>query len=181
MVAERLIASFSPDYVLVTGIAGGLHPDLEIGDVILSQDTIQHDLDAHALGFPRGTIPYTELRELHASAELLRLGQLGVANELIEGHQVHVGRILSGDQFITHREMASHSYLTEELGGDAIEMEGASVATVCHLNRVPFLIIRSISDRADGTAMTDVSRFMHVAAANSRKMVAHIVNSLQIG
>lgn len=174
MICERLIDEFDPRAVIFTGVAGSLNKKLDIGDVVVSRDCIQHDVDAQALGFMRGAIPYTENRVFRADDKLrkLALGTKLRMNKRIEG------RILTGDQFITKHEMKDHKYLIDELKGDAIEMEGGAVAQVCTLNKVPFLIVRTVSDRADGTAAEDFNKFMPVVARNSYKVVRTVLGSL---
>jgi len=129
MVCERLIDEFNPRAVIFTGVGGALNKELNIGDVVVSRDCIQHDLDAEALGFPRGEIPFTEHR-IFSADRVLRTYALSTT---IEGKKIIEGRILTGDQFITKKEMKDHKYLIDELKGDAIEMEGGAIAQVCSL------------------------------------------------
>ncbi len=171
MVCERLIDEFDPSAIIFTGVAGALNRGLDIGDVVLSKSCIQHDLDAQALGFMRGAIPYTEHRVFEADENLLNLAR----QTRLRGRKVIEGRILTGDQFITKKDMKDHKYLTDELKGDAIEMEGGSIAQVCTLNKVPFLIVRTVSDRADGTAVEDFNKFLPVVARNSFNVVKNIL------
>ena len=171
MVCERLIDEFDPRAVVFTGVAGALNHALEIGDVVLSTVCIQHDVDVQALGFVRGTIAYTKLREFKADEKLL-----GIAiGTKLRGNKVIEGTILTGDQFITAKEMNEHKYLVDELHGDAIEMEGGSIAQVCTLNKIPFVIVRTVSDRADGTAAADFNKFLPVVAKNSFNVVKKIL------
>lgn len=171
MVCERLIDEYNPGAVVFTGVAGALNRDLDIGDVVLSKVCIQHDLDAEALGFPRGEIPYTHLREFKADETLLDIAE----GTKLRGNKVIAGRILTGDQFITKKEMNEHKYLTEELHGDAIEMEGGSVAQVCTINKTPFIIVRTITDKADGSAAADFNTFLTVVARNSFNVVKNLL------
>ncbi len=140
----------------------------------MSKDCIQHDIDVQALGFSRGTIPYTEYRVFTAD-ERLRKRALSAK---LEHNKIVEGRILTGDQFLTKKETADHKYLIEELKGDAIEMEGGAIAQVCTLNRIPFLIVRTVSDKADGTAVEDFNRFLPVVAKNSFNIVKTILENL---
>lgn len=174
MVCERLIDEFDPQAVIFTGVAGALNKKLNIGDVVLSDSCIQHDLDAQALGFMRGAIPYTEHRIFKADQNLLSLA----SQTKLKGKKILAGRILTGDQFITKKEMLDHKYLIDELKGDAIEMEGGSIAQVCTLNNIPFLVVRTVSDKADGTAVEDFNKFLPVVARNSFKVVASILRKL---
>lgn len=172
---QFLIDTFKPAYLVFTGIAGALNPEFEIGDVVIGDELLQHDLDTSPLGFGRGQIPYSDLRVVNSDRDLVRIA-LGC---VLPGHRVHSGRILSGDQFLTHADKVSHSYLVDELEGDAVEMEGAAVALVAHLNRTPALIVRTISDRADDEATQDFTRFLPVASANSSQIVRHVLSSLR--
>jgi len=140
----------------------------------VSRDCIQHDLDAEALGFPRGEIPFTEYRVFSAD-EILRSYALLTK---IRGKKILEGRILTGDQFITKKEMKDHKYLIEELKGDAIEMEGGSIAQVCTINKIPFLIIRTISDRVNGDSVQDFNKFAGVVAKNSFEVVSSIIKNI---
>lgn len=171
MVCERLIDEFGPGAVIFTGVAGALNRGLDIGDVVLSRVCIQYDLDAEALGFPRGEIPYTHLREFKADEALLRIA----GSTKLKGKKVITGTVLTGDQFMTTKETKEHKYLTEELHGDVIEMEGGSIAQVCTLNKIPFIIVRTVCDRADGTAAADFNKFLPLAARNSFNVVKNLL------
>ncbi len=177
MVCERLIDIYGPVAVVFTGVAGALNSELDIGDVVLSKTCIQHDVDVQALGFMRGTIPYTELREFKADEKLLEIAQC----TKLGSKKIIAGRILTGDQFITKKEMNEHKYLTDELHGDAIEMEGGSIAQVCTLNKIPFIIVRTVSDRADGTAASDFNKFLPVVARNSFDVVRNLLLNYRDG
>lgn len=171
MVTQHLIDAWRPKAVLFTGLAGSLQPHIDIGDTLLAVDLVQHDLDSAGLRLPRGQVPYSDYRFLEPHPELLAL-----AGEFVPARgSLHKGRICTGDQFITHREMASHAYLTEELAGDGVEMEGASVALVCTVNRVPFLIARTISDRADGQARVNFEALLPEASLNSLALVRFLL------
>src|SRR5262245_26883986 len=111
MVCEKLIDAYHPQAIIFTGVAGALNQDLDIGDVVVSRDCIQHDLDVQALGFARGTIPYTQYRVFVASEQLRKLALLAH----LGGNKIVEGRILTGDQFLTHKEASDHQYLVEEL------------------------------------------------------------------
>ncbi len=171
MVCQYLIDRFRVKVVLFTGVGGSLNPQLEIGDVVIGTDSVHHDFDATALGFPRGNISYTQYRFFKADAELVELALK--AN--IGKQKVIAGRILTGDQFLTHKEKQEHRYLIEELKGDCVEMEGVAVAQVCVLNEIPHLIVRTMSDKADGTAAEDYNKFTPLVAHNSFKIVEWVV------
>jgi adenosylhomocysteine nucleosidase len=170
MNTQWLIQHFNPSAVLFTGVAGALNPYYDVGDVVLAQDCVQYDMDARGLGFSIGTIPYTQLRFFDCDATLLQLAQATST-----GHKLHVGRILTGDRFVTHEQSAYLEELKLELGGDAVEMEGAAVAQVCTIHQIPFLIIRTISDKANADSPVDFPKFLPVVAVNSFSIVSEVL------
>ncbi len=174
MICQSLIDRFDVNMVLFTGVGGSLNPNLEIGDVVVSVDSVHHDFDAIALGFPRGNISYTNYRFFKSEKRLVDLA----LKTKVGKHKVIAGRILTGDQFLTHKEKQEHSYLTTELKGDCVEMEGAAVAQVCVMNEIPHLIVRTVSDKADGTAVEDYNKFTPLVAHNSFKIVEGVVGNL---
>ena len=174
MVCEKLIDAYHPRAIIFTGVAGALNQDLEIGDIVVSRDCIQHDLDVQALGFSRGTIPYTEYRVFVASEKLRKLA----LSAKLGGNKIVEGRILTGDQFLTQKAASDHTYLVEELKGDVIEMEGGAIAQVCTLTKTPFLIVRTVSDKADRTAVADFHKFLPIVAKNSFTIIETILNNL---
>ncbi|MEM7008922.1 MAG: 5'-methylthioadenosine/adenosylhomocysteine nucleosidase [Thermodesulfobacteriota bacterium] len=174
MVCERLIDEFNPSAVIFTGVGGALNSKLEIGDVVLSKDCVQHDIDAQALGFSRGEIPYSEHRFFKADKTLI---SLALKTKIINTNILE-GRILTGDQFITRKEMKDHKYLIEELKGDAIEMEGGAIAQVCELNKIPFLIVRTMSDKVNGDSVKDFTKFANKVAKNSYLVVSQILDTI---
>ena len=174
MVTQHLIDRWQPSAVIFTGLAGSLQPHIEIGDTLLAADLVQHDLESTALNLPRGQVPFSDYRFLPSDPILLELA----AGFRPATGQLHQGRICTGDQFITYREMNSHAYLTDELDGDGVEMEGASVALVCSVNRVPFLVARTISDRADANAATNFEAFLPQASRNSLDLVRFLLREM---
>jgi 5'-methylthioadenosine/S-adenosylhomocysteine nucleosidase len=173
MVAQFAVDRFGPDYLIVTGIAGALSSGLALGDVVVSRDCVQHDLDVSALGVPVGQVPRTGHRFLDGDPRLVALA-LATA---VPGQRVVAGRILTGDQFIAAGDAGGQRRL-RSLDGTAVEMEGAAIALVATVNRIPFVIVRSVSDHADGTAPADFRACMRRAAANSYTVCAGILAGL---
>lgn len=171
---QILVDRFGVDCILFTGVAGALDPELNIGDIVISIDCIQHDIDVRALGFELGVIPYAETSIFTADPELVE--RAFQASKQLFGSRVLKGRVLSGDQFIADRNKVKQLHL--ELSGVCTEMEGAAVAQVCQMNQVPFVVIRSMSDKADGSAHINFSEFTQLASENSYKLIAHIVKGL---
>jgi adenosylhomocysteine nucleosidase len=166
MCAQIMIDRFQPEAVVFTGVAGALDPSLDIADVVVSSECMQHDMDASALGFPKGTIPFQDVSVFPADP---RLVDAAFSAAEAAGVKAVIGRVLSGDQFIASRDTVR--LLHEEMGGTCTEMEGAAVAQVCFMNRVPYVVIRSISDRADGYAHMDFAEFTDTASRQSSRIV----------
>ncbi|WP_438446712.1 5'-methylthioadenosine/adenosylhomocysteine nucleosidase [Gorillibacterium sp. sgz5001074] len=171
---QLLIDAFGAEAVIFTGVAGALDPELEVGDIVVSVDCVQHDVDVTALGFPRGTIPFQETSVFTADPDLVRLAE-EAGRKLFQG-RAKAGRVLSGDQFIADK--AAVAGLRESLQGACTEMEGAAVAQVCHMNGIPFVVIRSMSDKADGSAHVSFAEFTVLAANNSYRIVEEMMKGL---
>jgi len=173
-VCTQLLIDLGADCILFTGVAGALDPRLQIGDIVVSTSCIQHDMDCSALGYERGVIPYHPCSEFNAESSLVELAA-AASERLFSGHFV-LGKVLSGDQFIANRETVQ--MLHESLQGACAEMEGASVAQVCDMNGIPFVIIRSMSDQADGSAHVNFAEFTIKAAHNSYAIIDDMVKHI---
>lgn len=171
---QLLIDTYGAGAVVFTGVAGAVDPELNVGDIVVSTECMQHDMDVTALGFPRGTIPYEQTSLFIADPQLQELAKQA-SNELFAG-RVKEGRVLSGDQFIANRDTVAALY--RELGGACTEMEGAAVAQVCSMNRVPFVVIRSMSDKADGSAHVNFAEFTVQASNHSFRIVEQMLKRL---
>ncbi|GGF85404.1 5'-methylthioadenosine/S-adenosylhomocysteine nucleosidase [Paenibacillus albidus] len=167
---QILIDSFGVTQVLFTGVAGALHPELNIGDIVISSRCMQHDMDATALGFARGTIPYQEVSSFPADPELILQAEKA-CRELKQTYLT--GIVLSGDQFIASSDTVA--LLRDQLEGSCAEMEGAAVAQVCFMNNIPYLVIRSMSDKADGSAHVNFAEFTVAASERSHAILERIL------
>ena len=174
LITQYLADHYSLWAVISTGVAGGLATHLAIGDVVVSRDCIHHDMDVRALGFVRGHIPFTDFRIFWADDTLMKKA---LETKLESGHKVAAGRILTGDQFISGARHETHGHLTEELEGDAVDMESAAIAQVCFINGIPFLSVRTLSDKADGTAHVDFNAFLPEIVRNSFAVVREVLKS----
>ena len=174
MVVQKLIDTYNPEAVIFSGIAGAVNPDLEIGDVVVSKDCMQHDLDVSSLGFKIGEIPYTGMRIIDADKKLFD----AALSYKKDGCRIISGRILTGDQFITEKSEEKRKLFTDILGGDAVEMEGASVGFTSFMNNIPFVLVRVISDRADGNAPKNFRSFLHKSSERITDIVNHILEKL---
>jgi adenosylhomocysteine nucleosidase len=174
MCTQALIDFFKVEAVVFTGVAGALDPLLNIGDIVISTDCMQHDMDVTALGFSRGTIPFQATSIFTADVNLSKFAY--DASTKLFPDQVKLGRILSGDQFIASRDKVAELY--QELSGICTEMEGAATAQVCVTNEIAFVIIRSMSDKANGSAPDNFAEFMTQAALHSYQIVEEMLIQL---
>lgn len=176
-VCTQILADiFHVEVVINTGVAGSLNNDINIGDIVVSTDVVQHDMDVSPLGYSRGQIPDMEVLSFEAD-EALRHLAVEACREVNPDIEVHEGRIASGDQFISSQEVKYH--IVRDFGAYAAEMEGASVGQAAYLNKIPFLIIRAISDKADGSAHMDYPAFEAAAIEHSVKLTSRMIRDLQ--
>lgn len=159
---------FDVTAVINTGVAGSLNAGLDIGDILVSKDALHHDVDATIFGYQLGEVPQLGCREFIADRHLSELA-VEVCREVNPDIKVSTGRVVSGDQFISSKAVKEH--LIQEFHGDCAEMEGASIAHGAYLNKIPFVIIRAISDKADDSARMDYPTFEKAAAIHSARLV----------
>jgi adenosylhomocysteine nucleosidase len=174
--ATALIERFGVDRIVFTGVAGGLAPGVGVGDVVVADSFLQHDLDASPI-FPRHEVP------LYGTSRFATDGALtatlaAAAREALPGCAQHRGLVVSGDRFVS--TTAESAALQRELPDAlAVEMEGAAFAQVCHDYGVPFAAVRTISDRADDAAHGDFTQFVEqVASRHSAAIVVALLRNL---
>ena len=166
---------YQVDAVINTGIAGSLKVEINIGDIVISTDTLQHDMDATGFGYEPGVIPRMETSCFPADPELLKQAE-AACREAVPEIQVFTGRVVSGDQFIS--DQAVKERITRQFGGMCTEMEGAAIAQAAYLNQIPFVVIRAISDKADNSATVDYPVFERQAIAHSVALVENLIRRL---
>lgn len=169
---QILVDDFKVDYVINTGIAGSLNAAIDIGDIVISSDVLHHDMDATNFGYPLGQVPRMDTLSFPADKHLIEVAKNACAKAVPE-IGTHVGRIVSGDQFISDKAVKER--ITKNFNGFCTEMEGASIAHTAYLNKVPFVIIRAISDKADDSATVDYPTFEKQAIANGVKLIKEFV------
>lgn len=174
MCTQILIDVFDVDAVINTGAAGALAGGITVGDVVISTDALQHDMDCSPLGDPIGVIPRMKESIFTADEELAKAA-FEASEKVIEGKTV-MGRIVSGDQFIANSDVKDK--LLNVFKGSCAEMEGAAIAHICYMNEVPYVIIRNISDSADGSADVSFSEFCVTAAEHSGKIVLEMMKHI---
>ena len=163
----QILADFyQVDYMVNTGIAGSLNANIDIGDIVLSTDALQHDMDATGFGYEVGVIPRMPVSVFEADRHLIDLAK-EACEKVNPDIKVFTGRVVSGDQFVSDKE--KKKWLVETFHGYCTEMEGAAIAQAAYLNGIPFLIVRAISDKADDSANMDYAAF-------ERKAIEHSVN-----
>lgn len=170
--AHTLINAFSCTKIINTGVAGSLDNDINIGDIVVSNDLVQHDFDAEPVGYKKGEIPDTGMVAFPAD-EALHEAAVKAVKEAAPDVAVFEGRICTGDQFIATREQKDT--ITNEFGGMCCEMEGGAIAQACYLNDVPFVVIRAISDKNDGSQSMEYETFAQEAAENCINVVEYMV------
>ncbi|RZL64118.1 MAG: 5'-methylthioadenosine/adenosylhomocysteine nucleosidase [Variovorax sp.] len=191
--AAVLIERFGAQRIVFTGVAGGLHHDVKVGDTVVGSAFLQHDMDASPL-FPRYEVPLYGRTRFSADAALSALLLTAAravstgAGGLLDAHtraqfqlddmRVHSGLIVSGDRFVSGagEALALRQALPDAL---AVEMEAAAVAQVCHDYGVPFAAVRNISDRADDTAHVDFPAYLsQVAGRQAQALIAAFLQAL---
>lgn len=170
MCAQAMIVKYAPDCVINTGVAGTLTRELTIGDAAVSTAVVQHDMDTSPIGDPVGLISGINKIEIEADSALVErvvnaAGRLGI--------RAFPGVIASGDQFVA--DAAVKKRISERFHPIACEMEGAAVGQVCFVNGVPFVVVRAISDDADGGACEDYPAFAKASAARSAALVLSLI------
>lgn len=173
---QILVDDFLAEVVMNTGIAGSLNNDINIGDIVVSTDLVHHDVEATAFGYKKGQVPGMEYFSFQ-SDDALRGLAVKACREVNPDIQVFEGRIASGDQFVA--DQGVKDFIVNEFGAYAVEMEGAAIAQAAMLNHVPFLVIRAISDKADGSAHVDYPAFEKLAIEHSVRLTRRILREIQ--
>ncbi len=172
---QILVDRFGIDMVINTGIAGSLNAEINIGDMVISADAVHHDVDASTFGDPVGQVPRMDTFSFPADETLIQKAK--AANEKANPEiRTFVGRVATGDQFIS--EKAVKDRIVENFGAYCTEMEGVGIAHATYLNKVSYVIIRAISDKADNSAVMDYPEFERQAIAHSIKLMHELLPML---
>ncbi|MDR2817258.1 MAG: 5'-methylthioadenosine/adenosylhomocysteine nucleosidase [Oscillospiraceae bacterium] len=166
---QTMILKFKPELIVNSGVAGAISPDVEIGDIVIASQVVQHDVDTSALGDPVGFISGLDLVmvECHKekSQELLEVARV-VAGQ----NRATLGVIATGDNFVSKRE--DGEWINRQFGAVAVEMEGGSVGQSCFVNTVDFCVVRVISDSIYRNSPADYDEFVGYAAAKSIRVMS---------
>ncbi len=174
--AQTMILKYQPSALINVGVAGGIGENIHIGDIVISRGLVQHDVDTSALGDEKGMISGLNLVAIPASRKLVNLVATTAAG--IYGDGVHVGIIATGDQFICDAQKLKR--LAVEFDASACEMEGGSIAQVCWMNKVDFVVIRAISDNADEDAGVDFGTFAVASAHKIAELITKLLPNLSV-
>ena len=172
---QILIDLFGVTHIINTGVAGSLDAAIDIGDIVVSTDVLQHDVDATGFGYAPGEIPQLGTVSFSADEKMAALAKR-VCEKVNTGIKAYAGRIVSGDQFICDK--AVKEKIVTKFGGLCTEMEGAAIGQAAYLNNIPFVILRAISDKADNSAEMDYPAFERAAAEHCAKLVEEFVSEL---
>lgn len=173
--AQILCDCFDVTHLVNTGIAGSLCADLDIGDLVVSRDAMYHDFDCVHFGYEYGKVPGMDTVAFPADEGLMKLAY--AAAEAVHPGHVRIGRVASGDQFVA--EKAQKEKIIAVTGGLCTEMEGAAIAHTAYRNRLPFVILRAISDKADDSAEMDYPTFERIAAHRCAQVTRNLAKALK--
>ena len=175
MCTEALIIKYNVECVINTGIAGSLNSKIDIGDIVLSTDSLEHDMDVSGLGYDKGVVPDQEC-SIYPAADDIRKIAKEACEAVNPDIKVFEGRVVSGDKFVSDKE--TKDFLINTFNGMCTEMEGASIAHTAYLNNVPYLVIRAISDKADDSADMDYPSFQKKAIIHSVRLVEEMMRRM---
>ena len=174
MCAQILCSVFGVTHLVNTGIAGSLNAELDIGDLVVSRDAMYHDFDCVHFGYEMGKVPGMDVVAFPADAAMTELA-FAAAEAVNPGH-TRVGRVASGDLFVARKE--AKDAIIAKTGAFCTEMEGAAIAQTAYRNRVPFVILRAISDKADDSAEMDYPTFEAIAARRCAAVAMNLAKEL---
>ena len=166
---------FGVDAIINTGVAGSLDPRINIGDFVISSDVMHHDVDATLFGYAPGEVPQLGCVSFAADEDLADETE-AACKRAAPDRQTFRGRVVSGDQFIVSREKKNE--IAAVFGGMCTEMEGAAIAQTAWLNRIPFVVIRAISDKADESAFEEYPVFEEKAAKSCALMIRELMGAM---
>ena len=174
MCAQILCSVYGVTHLVNTGIAGSLNAQLDIGDLVVSQDAMYHDFDCNAFGYPSGKVPGMDV--IAFPADRMLMDRAFAAAESVNPGHTKVGRVASGDQFVASKELKEKIIsVTQAL---CTEMEGAAIAQTAYRNGIPYVILRAISDKADDSADMDYPTFERIAAHRCAAVVMNLAKEL---
>lgn len=172
---QILVDRYGVECVINTGVAGSLKNEINIGDIVISSDAVQHDMDATGFGYAMGVIPRMPVSVFAADRKLIDAAK-EACKEAVPEIGVFEGRVVSGDQFITDKAVKKR--IVDTFDAYCTEMEGAAIAQAAYLNNIPYLVIRAISDKADDSASMDYSEFERRAIEHSVLLMERLIQKI---
>lgn len=176
---QYIIDRFHPDYIINTGIAGGIAPELEVGDIVIASELVQHDFDVTALGYAKGYlctgVDKDKPTTFYSDEKLIKAFETAVG-QVHTLSKIHKGLIATGDTFVSNAEMKKE--IRAVFNAMAVEMEGAAIAQCAYTNNIPFMIVRAISDLADCSAPKSLDEVETQMAELSASTIGILLNSL---
>ena len=169
---QLLIDNYDVDCVMNIGCAGALKEQLNIGDIVIGKYLVQHDFDITAGGHPKGYISKELGREFFSDTKLIEKCKDIIKNH-IKDINIQIGKIATGDVFC--QEISLKNDIIKEFNADCVEMEGASIAQVCTLCNIPFIVIRSISDKPNGNNSIDFEKYVVSSAKRFSKVIELLI------
>lgn len=173
---QVMIDLFRPDVIINSGIAGSLRKDICIGDIVVAEDVVQHDIDGTAMGDPPGEIWFNDEKKIEIAADEKVREQLYAACKPIQNTKVLLGRIATGDVFVA--DVDRRMQIGQQFQASACEMEGGAIGQVCYRNGVPFGILRSISDDLNQNEFVDFMEFRQLASEKSIEAITRFLAAL---
>ena len=171
-ITQMLVDNFDLEYVINVGTAGGLNENIEIGDVVIAEKLVQHDFDTSAFGHKKGYI--TDTGRYFYSDKILIEKAKKTMEDMNKKSNTIIGTIATGDVFV--QDISIKDGIKEEFNADCTEMEGAAIAQVCTLDNIPFIVIRSISDKPNGNNSVDFEKFLELACERYSKFIDIFLN-----
>lgn len=165
--AEAMIIKYSPEMIINVGVAGSLSNELDIGQIAIGESSVQYDMDTSPLGDPKGFVSGIGTVEFECDKEIVKKFIFAAKN--CDDLKYCTGRIATGDRFVASDGIKNE--IIKDFDCIACEMEGAAIGHVCAVNKIPYGILRAISDKADGSSHMDYPTFTKLAAKNSVKII----------
>jgi adenosylhomocysteine nucleosidase len=175
MCAQVLCSVFGVTHLVNTGIAGSLNAQLDIGDLVVSKDAMYHDFDCVHFGYEMGRVPGMDTVAFPADETMI--GYALAAAETVNPCHTKTGRVASGDLFVAEKSVKE--LIIAKTGALCTEMEGAAIAHVAYRNKIPFVILRAISDKADDSAEMDYPTFERIAAHRCAQVAMNMAKQLR--
>jgi adenosylhomocysteine nucleosidase len=167
---EAMILKYSPRLIVNTGVGGGIGNGVSTLDTVIADKLCQHDMDTSALGDPKGLV--SGINRIYFESDR-RAVDILMKNAKIRNIKSHLGIVATGDKFVS--DGAEALKIALDFDAVACEMEGCAVAQTAYVNKVPFVVVRAISDNANETASLSYAEFLPLAAQNSTMLTLDLI------